>query len=666
MTDDKIKDGSEQQGVPRAMDQYDFSDLKDAHPSNVAFAYLDKGWRIVPVERQTGEVLVITDDIDEETGYYPLIPTWTEDPGIEIGIVTGQRSGVVALRCKRRLLQRTNMLRVLLTRNEHVETLENDGIHGLCVLFKAPKDGLPSLALGREVEFLGEGDHFVPSQSSWNTRYTELAPMPDWLISQVTGTATPTPSLSLTERVATGDFAALNKVTAFEAAQEYMALGWKLAPAWVAGKCQIDPNEFFPAELWRDEPTKSLGFWTGVVSGVVGIVFENYIPLDALEATYGQLPYPRISGKRPVVCFRAPQERFPFKELTKGTWYIGEDCVLPAPPSIVEENKLMWEKRNEATPDLPEIPSWLHDILSGKQEIVAAAQPQPKAAKKAPKKGGAEKGKGLGPTTVVPPRTPSPLETAALHRASQGLLVFPIKPNDVKPLIPKEGCHQATRDPITISQWWKKNPKANIGVQTGTSSDLVVLAVDARSGLRTLAELETQHGQIETRRVQTPSGGLHLYFHAPAGEVGSSVGFRSGLDFCGNGDFVIVPPSRVGGQDYQWVAPPAKVAEMPDWLLKLVTEQALKSEGSPTAGSTVVASSAEWQQEQFGKWLAEHCERGDGLSVLSSDLLEDFSTSLGEVVDRSRFGELLRGKGFRSHSRDSDWWYDGLRLKKKR
>lgn len=58
------------------------------------------------------------------------------------------------------------------------------------------------------------------------------------------------------------------------------------------------------------------------------------------------------------------------------------------------------------------------------------------------------------------------LLTAALRYAERGLPVFPCKPGKKVPLT-AHGFKDATTDPAVIKTWWKKHPKANIGVATG-------------------------------------------------------------------------------------------------------------------------------------------------------------------------------------------------------
>jgi hypothetical protein len=560
MTHDDDRDGGGKRGEPRFTDRYDFSDLKEALPSAVAFEYLDNNWRLVPVDRRTGAMLVI-----EETDDSPIIPSWTENADIEIGIATGQRSGIVVLSCKGKLGQRT--LRALLSGHEPLATLENIGRNTKYVLFKAPAEGLPSRTVAPGVDFLGEESFFVPSKSSWSSQCTELASLPDWLHSLVTGATV----FGLTDMVVAGDLEALNSATPHEAALAYRALGWKLVKITNGEGDFPPPEKTWRPEKWSENPTMGLGIGTGIEGGVVGLYFVEQRHLVFLESVYGDLPLPRILGIGTVVCFRAPQESFPSRELYSGIEYISEDRAFLVPPSAVEGTNLRWQVEKEFSPGLPEIPPWLHDILSGKLDPVRRTQTPSQSTQQARQAGGAGQAQNFG--------------DAAQRYAARGWPVFPLNTGGKTPRT-KNGLHAATRDREKISKWWQKWRSANIGVQTGAESGLVVLDVDVKNGqpgLQSLAELERQHGRLETLRAHTPTDGLHLFFRAPAQVVQNRVGFLPGLDLRGQGGYIVVAPSRVGGQSYRWENFSAEIAEMPDWLLSLATARPQKGNGASPA-----------------------------------------------------------------------------------
>ncbi len=158
---------------------------------------------------------------------------------------------------------------------------------------------------------------------------------------------------------------------------------------------------------------------------------------------------------------------------------------------------------------------------------------------------------------------------AALHLLKQGRSVIPVGDNK-KSLIKWEPYQHARADEEQIRKWWTQFPHANIGVVTGEKSGMVGLDVDIKNGVDGRKSL----GPIPTTAcVKTPSGGMHYYFKHPGVPVATSAGqIGEGLDMRGDGAYVVVPPSKIGGVEYEWIVPlEYGVAEMPKWLLDKTT-----------------------------------------------------------------------------------------------
>ena len=100
---------------------------------------------------------------------------------------------------------------------------------------------------------------------------------------------------------------------------------------------------------------------------------------------------------------------------------------------------------------------------------------------------------------------------AALRYAHLGWQVIPLRPRDKLPLL-TDWPRKATNDPITVEEWWRRWPDANIGIATGEGSGVFVLDVDpAKDGLETLEQLQDTYGKLpDTVACQTGGGGLHL------------------------------------------------------------------------------------------------------------------------------------------------------------
>jgi hypothetical protein len=72
------------------------------------------------------------------------------------------------------------------------------------------------------------------------------------------------------------------------------------------------------------------------------------------------------------------------------------------------------------------------------------------------------------------------LAAAAIRHANLGIPVFPCVPGGKRPLTPN-GFHDATSARV-VHQWWQRNPDANIGLATGSSTGVLVVDVDVHSG----------------------------------------------------------------------------------------------------------------------------------------------------------------------------------------
>lgn len=186
------------------------------------------------------------------------------------------------------------------------------------------------------------------------------------------------------------------------------------------------------------------------------------------------------------------------------------------------------------------------------------------------------------------------LETA-LHYATRGWRVHPLHhptitekgarcscargyqcPDKQKGKHPRLGewPDQATTDATIIRAWWKKWPRANIGIVTGPGSGLAVLDIDPRNGGHlTLETLIHQHGPLpETPIVLSGGGGQHYDFLLTDDLPSIKL---DGIDFLTAGHYVLVPPSlHPSGQRYTWELSSElddlPLAEIPAWLRTLV------------------------------------------------------------------------------------------------
>lgn len=167
---------------------------------------------------------------------------------------------------------------------------------------------------------------------------------------------------------------------------------------------------------------------------------------------------------------------------------------------------------------------------------------------------------------------------SAVFYSDFGWRVFPLIPNDKKPLI-KEWQSRATTDYDTICTWWRKWDDANIGIATGLESGIIVIDIDiGKDGEESLADLEQRFSKLPPApEVITGSGGRHLYVETPHQLIRNSASkLGSGLDIRGNGGYVCAPPSiHPNGNPYTWKIPPDQITPpiFPDWLADLLITQ---------------------------------------------------------------------------------------------
>lgn len=221
------------------------------------------------------------------------------------------------------------------------------------------------------------------------------------------------------------------------------------------------------------------------------------------------------------------------------------------------------------------------------------------------------------------------MSTAAIALAKKGFAIFPL----YHPIIDgdavrcscgkgdcdsvgkhprtKAGLKDATTDEITILEWWKKWPDANIGIATGAINKLVALDIDARhGGDESFRDLQDAYGEFPESAETKTGDGIHLFMAHPGQRVPNSSDGKGwlkqrGLDIRGDGGYVIAPPSlHKSGKRYSWQPGAAlgeiSLAAMPGWLL------AMKSQSEDAKKQPAPAKSV-GLPAYFEKAIADEC-----------------------------------------------------------
>jgi len=236
---------------------------------------------------------------------------------------------------------------------------------------------------------------------------------------------------------------------------------------------------------------------------------------------------------------------------------------------------------------------------------------------------------------------------AAQAYARAGWPVFPLIPGEKVPLSRTHGFQDASTEPERIAGWWGRNPDRNVGIATGAPGP-DVLDVDqhgeAGNGFGAFQRLQ-RAGLVTgaSALVRTPSGGFHAYYAGTDQRSGKLPAHH--LDFRAQGGYIVAPPSRVGGKEYELDARPGGVAAL-DWdavrqLLQPERErQALRGPERTGDRPADVARLAAFVARQ------EHGNRNDGLfwaacRAHEAGLLDDAAAAEELVAAALRSG--LRG-----------------------
>jgi putative DNA primase/helicase len=243
------------------------------------------------------------------------------------------------------------------------------------------------------------------------------------------------------------------------------------------------------------------------------------------------------------------------------------------------------------------------------------------------------------------PSMPSPILAAALAYAGRGWRVFPLQPGQKIPFKGTRGVLDATTDEAQIRDWWKRWPRANVGIAGGFG--LVLVDEDTYKG----GDAGTLMLPV-TLSVRTPRGGVHHYF-AYEGPLGNAVEGKlaPGVGFRGQGYYVVAPPSTFNGQPYAWMDQHQPVAMLPERIARMI-----RGEDTPAKRVENIPHSIPRQQNQresdgmywadraaerargegrnnAGTWLAAQlrdngCADGEGAMLYYASMVRDWETPI--------------------------------------
>jgi hypothetical protein len=139
---------------------------------------------------------------------------------------------------------------------------------------------------------------------------------------------------------------------------------------------------------------------------------------------------------------------------------------------------------------------------------------------------------------------------AAIRYLELGFSVIPVDHKKV-PLIKWEPYQKQKASKEEIEGWHRKWPNMNIGVVTGSISNLLVVDTDTASAIVRVDDAIPESLLVPCQR--TPKGGKHFFFQHQEGYV-NRARVSEGVDVRTTGGYVVVAPSVNGtGRGWQWV-----------------------------------------------------------------------------------------------------------------
>ncbi|HEV7305225.1 bifunctional DNA primase/polymerase [Ensifer sp.] len=247
-------------------------------------------------------------------------------------------------------------------------------------------------------------------------------------------------------------------------------------------------------------------------------------------------------------------------------------------------------------------------------------------------------------TVAVQPKSDTPTIagnlSVALEYIAAGIPIFPCRawtetdPHtgeiyDPKSPLTSNGLYGASTNERIIREWWRRNPKALVGIPTGEKTGFFALDVDVKEGKagdRNLAALEAEHAQLpRTVVVQTATGGFHYLFRHVDGLTTSTGSLPEHIDIRAQGGYVIAAGSEfpdgsrydyLGGTPADLIAAIGGVAEAPAWLVDVIRTPRYRATSSPTIPMPRNDDVSAAEVEELLSYISPECGYQDWINAL--------------------------------------------------
>jgi len=184
----------------------------------------------------------------------------------------------------------------------------------------------------------------------------------------------------------------------------------------------------------------------------------------------------------------------------------------------------------------------------------------------------------------------------ALAYAKLGWSVIPIQTKGKRSKVKWEKFQKERPTEDQIKGWWKKWPKANIGIITGSISDIIVMDIDSQKGREEyIAAFSELHNTIS--QTSGKPGAIHLLFKHPQDkEYANMAGIYKDVDVRADGGYIVAAPSiHENGTQYKWNIDPTEMGL--DDLMDLPGDVKSKLTTNNSDGEAVSKNPEGWVQE---------------------------------------------------------------------
>lgn len=257
---------------------------------------------------------------------------------------------------------------------------------------------------------------------------------------------------------------------------------------------------------------------------------------------------------------------------------------------------------------------------------------------------------------------------AALTLASMGIRVFPCTP-DKKPTV-SAWEQNATNSALKIEAWWQSSPHLIPAIPAGAHR-WIVFDLDrknGRDGVSAFVDLCISLGidLTQTLVVETPSGGIHVYFHTDIAFGNSRGSLPDGIDIRSLGGLVIAPGATLpDGRAYKVIQGGFdSITELPASLAVLLRPKVqVSAPTTPAAGTEATERERAYAQSALDDEVDKlsTMREGEGRNAALNTAAHSIGTMVGAGwIDRATVEqavwEAVERNGYRAKDGNAAAW----------